>query len=332
MPSLQLEPSRQESPAIEGPHVRIVRRRSVALVSAVAAAAAMFVTIPTLLPDGSGTSSARAAEFLRQQSAIAGTQPTLRAGAGEYYYFKNDLTGMVYATADGSGGSGPGSGPGTPGVCHVLITGTEELWLAPNGAGRQIEAFGPDPTYPSDVDHAECRQVGLPHIGGRSDHEFGPRGMPVPDVTTLPTTRDGLADALQTPQFLELLPDEDRTLPLSPDRMLSLIAGVLPMPQASAQLRSALFDLAASLPTVAYVGPTMDAVGRTGIAIAVASSAESVPTRLEVIIDPDTSELLEQTQTVAADTGSWPAGTVLRSTVTVHRAVVDATGHRPEGA
>jgi hypothetical protein len=87
-------------------------------------------------------------------------------------------------------------------------------------------------------------------------------------------------------------------------------------------LRAGLYGALALVPGIELVGPTNDAVGRPGLAVALTESG----TRRELLFDPKTSELLAEREVLvdpAAAHIDAPAGTVTSYAVYLTRAVTD---------
>ena len=121
-----------------------------------------------------------------------------------------------------------------------------------------------------------------------------------------------------------------------------IIGEMLQGTYASPALRAALYEVAASLPGVDYVGRVTDELGRPGLAVAYAHDG----IRDEMIFDPDTAQLLgrrsilenpdDAEQLVGPDTApgtviayAGNAGAVVVSTVFLVSGVVDSTTARP---
>jgi len=101
------------------------------------------------------------------------------------------------------------------------------------------------------------------------------------DLRALPTDTQALLDALRSGSPVRRPSGDDQTF---------LLIGELLFAQgnASPELRSALFEVAAELQRVELVGDVADPLGRPGVALAV----DGVSSRTQLVFDPETAELL----------------------------------------
>ena len=86
---------------------------------------------------------------------------------------------------------------------------------------------------------------------------------------------------------------------------LFTISQLLQLPL-TADVRAALYRVAASLPGVRYDGTARDALGRTGVAVSVGPRSHE----LRMIFDPNTGELLATTTTIHGGGGQLGTGTI----------------------
>jgi hypothetical protein len=163
-----------------------------------------------------------------------------------------------------------------------------------------------------------------------------------PNTSAVPTDPDGLLAAVY-----QLVEDPDcAPIPVGDtvqDRAFMLIDGMLQTVQ-PAEVRAALYQAMAKIPSVTVVQGATDAAGRRGVAFVRAAAIEGPGSsgwlRLEVILDPDTHRYLGARHVVTRDhvipdTPSGSKGTrfrkgqVLVSRAQVALAVVDAPCQRP---
>jgi hypothetical protein len=213
---------------------------------------------------------------------------------------------------------------------------TREAWIGPDGSGRLVSRVG-EPSFPSPEDRAAWVAAGSPDLGGgkTTDETYGPGKLHFLDVSALPTD----------PQELQALIEEREIVGGPPGdwETFRIVGDLLRETHAPPALRAALYQVAANLPEVEYLGRMKDAAGRPGLAVA--STHDGF--RREMIFDPETAELLgerevlvdpdELTVEIAPDT--WPGtivygpgetGTVLYSAVYLESGVVDSTALRAE--
>src|SRR5205085_10637482 len=113
--------------------------------------------------------------------------------------------------------------------------------------------------------------------------------------------------------------------------MFTLVGDTLRETNASPQLRSALYQVAATIPGVELVGTVTDQAGRQGTAVGLTSGGAGGPIQHQLIFDPDTSALLFE-QTVLEGHASWTdaePGSVITWSVYLASGVVDSTDQTP---
>ena len=114
------------------------------------------------------------------------------------------------------------------------------------------------------------------------------------------------------------------------------VRDMLLSPVAPPALRAALYQVAAGLPGVRFLGAETDRLGRHGLAVGLSHGDDTHARASEVMVfDPDTGLLL-QSEERALDPVQWglPASmkdVVVGWTVWAQAAVVDGTGVRPDG-
>src|SRR5262249_17825186 len=110
--------------------------------------------------------------------------------------------------------------------------------------------------------------------------------------------------------------------------MFVVVGDSLRQTNASAPQRAALYAVAARIPGVELVGEVTDAVGRSGVEVAMDDDATHV--RSTLIFDPQTSLLLAEEQfTLAGNSFGYPSGTCIETATYLKTAIVDTLGARP---
>jgi hypothetical protein len=290
------------------------RRRWPARVAAVVIVAATAAGVSAFLQPGSpGGPSTAAAAVLRHLAAVAAVQPAVGVpGPGQYLYVdsENAYTDSTFDTA-----------PNGTGSYTVLVPQHRQIWIGPDGSGRLFETFG-QPTFLSAQDRADWVAAGSPSIPtSPSDETFGPGGLSLQNLSSLPTDPSALA-ALIASRKVEGGPPgaaEDFTQ----------VGDLLRESDASPALRSALYQVAAGLPGVESLGTVATHAGTSGIGLAEVSHG----VRFDLIFDPTTSALIGEQDTVVGPGANEPMGTVVGWATYLQLTVVDSTTSTgPQGA
>jgi hypothetical protein len=293
-----------------------------------AAALAVAVALPALLPGGGpgGAGSAEAARLLQRIAVVAADQPSQPPPViGQYVYTETrDEQTLLYV---------PGRG-----LANFSFTDSwsREAWIGPDGSGRIFSTLR-EVRFPSAADRAAWVAAGSPELGGDEttiDESFGPGELHFLDLATLTTDPQELLAVIEEREIVGGPPGDWETF--------AIVGDLLRETYAPPALRAALYEVAANLPDVEYLGPVEDAVGRPGLAVA--STHDGI--RREMIFDPETAQLLgendvlvdpdELTVEVGPETypgtivyGPGRPGTVLYSGVYLASGVVDSTAATP---
>jgi hypothetical protein len=256
-------------------------------------------------PGAPGGPSTAAAAVLQHLADVAAAQPAPSVpGPGQFLYVdsENAYTDSTF-----------NQGPNGQGSYTVLVPEHRQIWIGPDGSGRLFETSG-QPVFLSAQDHADWVAAGSPAIAdGPSDDSFGPGGLSLQNVSNLPTDPSALA-AMLTARKIEGGPP-------GPAEDFVQIGDLLRETDASPQLRSALYEVAAGLPGVVSLGTVVDHAGRSGIGLAYVSHGS----QSELIFDPTTSALLGEQDTVVGSGPREPVGTVVGWAAYLKSAVVDST-------
>lgn len=312
------------------------RRWQVAAIAVTAIAAA--ITVPLLVLSGNGgLGSAKpyihplprvstgehggrelASLVLLRAARTAAKQPLRAPGPGQFFYTKTE---GFEATIDAPGINKPLAN-------YAFRPFTREMWVAPDGSGRDREIDGhlqfataADAAY---FYHALRNQPDILN-GHSSDSTVAPGGAPYQDLSKYPTDPAKLKQRLERrnlPQFSAPRGDADTFL---------IIGELLSYSYAPPAVRSALYKVASQLPGVQLIGPTHDQLGRPGIGVAYGlpqpQGRASKNLSNELIFDPKTSTLLATEWVVVHkfNGAPFPPGTVLNSTAYVASSVVNST-------
>jgi hypothetical protein len=250
--------------------------------AAVAAAAIAALALVIGLPGGvSGNHDALAALNEVAETAAA-TQPTTPTGDRPYLYLKTQFMSVDTSVANGTAWS-------------VYKSETKEEWAANDGSGRRL-VVEEQPKFVGPVDRANWEAAGMPNFlpadgGARTTESSLPAGtfddgFPDKELSALPTEPSALSEALR--QRAENIHSDVPT----PAGTLELIGEILRNPAASPELRAALYEAAALVPGIEYLGEKVDVTGRTGVAVGLVSAYSGQRTLYSLIYDPSSSEAL----------------------------------------
>lgn len=255
-------------PAPVVPGTRRPRRRVWVPVAAVLVGAGVFLGVQ-ILPEG-GRGASAAARVLLATADVAG-QVEAASAEGSYRYLRTEVAETQTLT-------------GEQGVWSALVDLVREVWVAPDGSGRQLQA-SVHLTFPSPGDRERWEAGGSPALANVVDEEYGPAGLPYFDPSELPTEPEDLEATLRA----SIRPSAGG----ADIQVFVQVADLLRLPDASPELRAALFEVAAGLPRVELVGDTTDEAGRTGTAVALRSTDLGAETRTELVFDVETADVLE---------------------------------------
>lgn len=178
----------------------------------------------------------------------------------------------------------------------ILIGRTREIWVLPDGSGRSRS--GPVSTnFPSDEDRKAWEASGSPSLenGRIEERTFGPGELHFEDYTTLP---------LDTDQLFQAIKQRAGSSGPGPDSEMFIVVGdLLRGMYAPPQLRASLFRVAALIPNVEITEGAVDPEGRRGVGTSLSYDDQNGSImKVERIFDPETTQLLAETQTVLAKT------------------------------
>lgn len=293
-------------------------RRRIALSATLAASLAAGLVVSSIL-GGPGIDPA-AASALRHVAKVAANQPKIAPPApGQYVYTKS--VGTQYVTEV------PGRG-----LTNFLygVPEIRQAWIGTDGSGRLEQTLGKI-TFPSPADRAAWVAAGSPDLQGAADpgdDTYAHGGLHYFDLSGLPT------DPAKLQTLVEQRVIEDG--PSGDWETFAILGDMLRETYASPDLRAAIYNIAANLPGVEFLGKTTDASGRPGIGV----SYTHLGTKDELIFDPRTSALLGESQVIVdpSQRGEGgmgpvgPAGSVVFSVVHLDSGVVDSTQAVPSAS
>jgi hypothetical protein len=228
------------------------RPRLAAFAVASLAAAIVLVVLQLLLPVGPAGPRLSAAAEIRELGRISSQQTSLDVNDSEYLYRREDevrLERHISVTVDGN---------------FVLETHvTVESWVASDGSGEQRTLYE-SVDFASSEDRQAWLAAGapeLPRIGKPIDEDYGKGGLPFYTLADLPTEPAALEEALSKGLVIAEAPGEANRL--------STIGTLLAQGNASADLRQALFEVAAGIPGVVVDSQATDPVGRPAVSVSV---------------------------------------------------------------
>ncbi len=274
-------------------------RVAVPVTIAVVALVALALASPLFGPrGGQGNAAARQLHSLADVAAQQASGPALTEGM--YAYTRSDNVQLnTSASADSNA------------TTSRLVSYTREIWIGADGSGR-IHEVG----------------EGLPNGGNEWDQQFGP-GELTPPLQTLGLSETELNQLAQNPDELaQVIADRagGTKNPVNQESFV-IVGDLLRESNASAQLRSALFQVAAGIPGVELVGNVSDPAGRKGVSVALINNG----IRSELIFDPQSSMLLADRETIVSPVPDldFPVGTVIGSMTFLQSGIVDSTSAVP---
>jgi hypothetical protein len=283
------------------------------LIPAIAAATTIAV-LATAIGIGRGPEQASAATVLQDAARKLEAAPATPLAAGQYWYVEQrGHTLNTSAVSDDNSYS-------------ALMTTVHKLWVGLDGSGRIVRT-DEDPQFVTPADRERWIAGGSqPLTGGGIDEQepagelsfaFGSRSLTYDELRALPSDPAELGPMVQTAAVANTWSPAWEQL----DLIAELLRGAPLTPAQSA----ALYDVASTLPGIELVGPARDSLGRTGVAVAVTSNGF----REELILDPQTGQLLGEQQTNLVERSDLPEGTVLEAVSYVRTGVVDSTTQQP---
>jgi len=249
------------------------------------AAVAVAALVLALGSGGVAPEAATAAQALRSVAVVAARQPDIALKPGEFWYVRTKSFQPQY---DREGW-------------------IREDWAALDGERRFVRRELPDGRT---EEHASRDAL---------TYSFFPRPLTHEQVLALPRDADALYRVVEQAGAVWAR-DNGRPVADRTHEMFAIVGDWLRAgPPLPADLRAALYRVAARLPDVELLGDVRDVEGRAGVGVAQDDDGR----RRELVFDPETSELLSE-RTV--DAGS---GALVYEVAYLESGVVDAIDARP---
>jgi hypothetical protein len=243
---------------------------------ALALAAVVIIGLLIGLPGG-GHGGDRVAGVLDNVAAAAAAQAPTAADL-PYSYLKTREISVATTVADRK-------------TWSVYESKAREEWAAEDGSGR-VRIVADRPRFVGPRDRAEWEAAGKPNFLTHGFEAYVEEDHTVPAGTLggsskgLPTDPGALATRLRGEAE-----HGHGDVPVTA-ATLDLIAEDLRDPDASPELRQALYEAAEQVPGIEYLGEKTDPEGRSGDAVGVTSSYSGGPQLCSLIFDPKTGEVL----------------------------------------
>jgi hypothetical protein len=235
------------------------RRRLAPLVAAALLVVGGLLALQIALPPGPGGPRLSAAEEIGKLGRLSLDQRALKLGPDDYLY--------THVLEFRSQSYGDQSSE------YVLAVKAEvESWYASDGSGARETTYR-DVVFASPLDRENWVKAGsppVPEVGVSDSERFSSGELAIFAVEDLPTDPDDLRTALENDVVIETGGGDVS--------MLSSIGSLLSQENLSGDLRRALFEVAATIPSVTVQYEVADEAGRA--AVAVTASDVSGDTRL----------------------------------------------------
>ena len=270
---------------------QVGRRRWAVTIPAAAVLAAIVVAVAVIVPSNAPSAAAEvllAAADRAEVRPIAATTTILTGGTA------TDMPGIRYTRWE-SASLAMFSGQGD-GFYSAIIRTTRDTWVAPDGSGRIAQTVH-DVEFLSDEDRLGIEQLGEDLYVGIND-EFGPGELSYPDYESLPTDVDQLEAVLAE------IPHGDWPNEVG---VFWSIQQLLREGGTPAELRAALYRVAAGIDGIELLGDTTDRAGRTGTGVSLTYQGNGLQYQDWLIFDPDTTELLGEEKILLTATPQYRA-------------------------
>lgn len=315
-------------PAARSRVTRFRRRPRLALAVAGIALAAILIALPVGIFGGSGRVESAVARAMGQAAEIAAEQEPVAPGPGQFLYTRSK---NAYLSAVGYNPECPEGGTHKR-PCEVtdewsvLVPSNHESWVSFDGSRRgRVRTVSGRPRFVSPDQRAGWVAAGsppLPQPGYVDDTTLS--GGVLLDGEDLPTDPAELREMIEAREIqgVEGPPGEAETFVLIGDMLRHAY-----LPPA---VRAALYQLTAELQGVELLGEVEDPVGRPGTGVAFTDRKRG--TRHELILDPDTSVLLGERDSLVRSRAfgfKAPPGTPIGYAAYLESKVVDSVGEKP---
>jgi hypothetical protein len=289
------------------------RGRRLVLGASATAAAAVALSIFVIAGSLPVAPTSAAAAVLAKAGRDAANEPTITLANGQYFYSAVRTNAGGYYTF-GYGGYGERA--------YVTQEQTVQVWEAADGSDREVVTYDGPQLFATPASAEAWDVAGRPSIVpptnlpysssaplGQEEVFGGPGVLPPPDdLSRLPADPASLEQLINSDETGLGEVTSDPTVPVSPAYTFSTAARILAAPSfdSSPALRTALYQVMASVPGIALLGPATDQLGRSGIEIAgpfggdgYGAAGGDLGVRDELIIDPTDGAVLEMGQIIA---------------------------------
>jgi hypothetical protein len=258
------------------------RRRYLVLVGIAAALAFIAIVLQVVLPSGHGGPAVSAASELRRLADLASTIQPIEPGGGFLY---------TDVKTQGIGGGGDVSSGLN---WDLLVRERLQTWVSADGSGRQVKTIE-QVDFASPEDRTTWIRAGRPPLPASAVDRYGPGGLPIFDVASLPSDPEGLRTAINAGQVIEEPP--------GPLGIFTGIGDLLAQPNTPPEVRRGLLELAAETPGITFQPAMTDPLGRPGEGF----TFRVEPSTETLIIDPDTARVLATIGVDDEGRTSWSA-------------------------
>jgi hypothetical protein len=271
------------------------RRRRLGIAVAAAALVAALMVGQSIL-----RSPVSAASELRRLATLAGSEPANSIPEGSSFYTERTETDFNTFTLPSGA------------AVQFSVDRTIQTWTGPDGAFAR-KTVSEEPTFPTQADQQAYDALDPLDPAGTTSEYFARGPLTGLSLADLPTDANTLESMLRSGQVVLRGSDDSD--------VFSLIGELLTATPASPSLRSALFEVAARLPSVESAGMVTDPIGRQGVGFRL-PAGHLVQ---ELIFDPATSAL------VANLTFDALSGATVASEVYTNQGIVSTPPPVPDG-
>ncbi len=258
------------------------RRRYAVLLGIAAAIAFIAIVLQVVLPSGSGGPAVSAASELRRLADLAATIQPIGPG-----------TGFLYTDVESEGiGSGEDVTSGLS--WDLLVRERLQTWVSADGTGRQVTTVD-RVGFASPGDRTRWVRAGRPPLPTSTVERYGPGGLPIYDVASLPSDPKELRGAIHAGHVIEE--------PYGPLGIFTGIGDLLAQPNTPPDVRRGLLELAAETPGITLEPGITDPLGRPGEGF----MFRIEPSTETLIIDPGTAHVLATIRVDPQGRTSWSA-------------------------
>src|SRR6266566_3175617 len=202
-------------------------------------------------------------------------------------------TGFLYTDVESEGiGSGEDVTSGLS--WDLLVRERLQTWVSADGTGRQVTTVD-RVGFASPGDRTRWVRAGRPPLPTSTVERYGPGGLPIYDVASLPSDPKELRGAIHAGHVIEE--------PYGPLGIFTGIGDLLAQPNTPPDVRRGLLELAAETPGITLEPGITDPLGRPGEGF----MFRIEPSTETLIIDPGTAHVLATIRVDPQGRTSWSA-------------------------